>query len=83
MLQGKHGKEARVVNARLDSCSRNVFRYPELAKRVDCSKVSDHFIFSVESVGANTPEELVSMAWDVLVEKCDKFIAELNSASTS
>ena len=57
------------------------FRYPELKDKVECEKIPDHFIFSVESVGANAPDDLVSMAWDVLIEKCDYFIAELNMSA--
>lgn len=80
-MDGEKGKEAVVVDPRHDTCSRNVYRYPELAERVVMEKIPDHFIFSVESVGANSPEDLVSMAWDVLIEKCDYFIAELNTSA--
>ena len=34
-----------------------------MAERV--KKIHDHFIFSLESVSANAPKDLVSMAWDV------------------
>lgn len=81
VVDGERGKEARVADPRHDTCSRNVYRYEELAKKVWLEKVPDHFIFSVESVGANTPDDLVSMAWDVLIEKCDYFIAELNTSA--
>jgi len=81
LVDGKAGKEAKVVDARHDSSSRNIYRYPDLSQHVDVHKIPDHFIFSVESVGANTPCDLVEMAWDVLIEKCDYFISELNSSS--
>ena len=55
-------------------------RYEDLAECVTLSKEKDHFIFTVESVGANRPEDLVSMAWDVLIEKCDHFIGELQTS---
>ena len=64
---------------RIDSCSRNVYRYEDLKDSVSLDKVKDHFIFTVESVGGNRPEDLVSMAWDVMIEKCDHFIGELQS----
>ena len=83
IVEGKEGKEAKVVNARHDTCSRNVYRYKDLSDCVDLQKIPDHFIFSVESIGANAPNELVEMGWDVLIEKCDYFIAELNSSSKS
>ena len=38
------------------------------------TKVRDHFIFNIESIGAVPPEDLVLMAMDVIVEKCDYFI---------
>ena len=38
------------------------------------SKIRDHFIFNVESVGALLPEDIVTMALDVLEEKCQVFI---------
>lgn len=40
----KNGVEARVKNARYDSCSRNVFRYDDLKDAVQLSRVPDHFI---------------------------------------
>lgn len=72
-------KRAVVANARLDSCSRNVYRYADLKDAVVLEKIKDHFIFTVESVGAIKPNELVDMACDVLVEKCDYFLKELDS----
>jgi len=74
--------EAKVTAPRLDSCSRNVYRYEDLKDAVELSKVKDHFIFTVESVGAVSPGNLVTMAWDVLIEKCDHFIQELDSQKT-
>jgi len=80
--EGKGGvKEATVVNQRIDSCSRNVYRYQDLMECVVLKKVQDHFIFTVESVGGSKPQDLVSMAWDVIIEKCDHFIKELQSKS--
>ena len=43
-------------------------------------KVPDHFIFTVESVGAVQPEDLVVQALDLLEDKCDSFLRELNTA---
>ena len=71
---------ARVVDERSDTCSRNVYRYPELAECVELEKVKDHFIFTVESVGSLPPTDLVSLAWDVIIEKCDHFLTELEDS---
>jgi len=71
--------EAVVEEARLDSCSRNVYRHEDLKNAVELEKVKDHFIFTVESVGALAPGVLVGMALDVLVEKCDHFLGELEA----
>jgi hypothetical protein len=46
---------------RYDASSRNVFRYPDLKEDIEIRKVRDHYIFTVESVGAVPPEELVKM----------------------
>jgi len=72
-------KKAVVVDERLDSCSRNVYRYEDLKECVELEKIKDHFIFRVESVGAVPPQDLVGMACDVLAEKCDDFLKELES----
>ena len=69
-----------ILTLRIDSCSRNVYRYDDLKDSVSLDKVKDHFIFTVESVGANLPQDLVSMAWDVIIEKCDHFIGELQDS---
>ena len=66
--------KAYVKDARNDACSRNVFRHDDLKDCVEMTKVRDHFIFSIESVGAVPPEELVPMAFDVIIAKCDYFI---------
>jgi DNA-directed RNA polymerase I and III subunit RPAC1 len=38
-----------------------VFRYPDLKDDVEMRKIKDHYIFTVESVGAVEPEELVKV----------------------
>lgn len=45
LVENKKGEvEARVKNARYDSCSRNVFRHDSLKDCVQLSRVPDHFI---------------------------------------
>jgi len=76
-------QEAEIVNERIDSCSRNVFRHDDLKDCVLLDKIRDHFIFTVESVGASAPQDLVCMAWDVIIEKCDYFLEELTNSENS
>ena len=70
-------KKAVVDDPRYDACSRNVYRHEDLKDAVAMTKKRDHFIFTVESVGALEPEDLFTMAIDVLEAKCDYFLKEL------
>jgi len=72
-------KKAVIVDARNDSCSRNVFRHDDLKDHVTLEKVKDHFIFNVESTGAIKPTDLVPLSLDVLLEKCDRYIHEIDN----
>ena len=44
---------------------------------LEVRRVKDHFIFTVESVGALPPATLVTRALDVLVAKCDRLLEKL------
>jgi len=84
----KNGKEkkrkvAEVNDPRYDSCSRNVFKYEELADCVQLGRVKDHFIFTIESVGALPPDILFKESIGVLKKKCKKFLTEINRGRTS
>ncbi|KAM9726454.1 DNA-directed RNA polymerases I and III subunit RPAC1 [Menidia menidia] len=72
-------KVARVVNSRLDTCSREVLRHSDLKNAVKLGRVRDHFIFTVESTGILPPDVLVTEAIKVLMTKCQTFLNELNS----
>lgn len=76
-LTGSNNK-AEVTDARYDQCSRNVLRYDDLKEAVTLNKVRDHFIFTVESTGAIQPEDIFVQAVDILEQKCDLFLAEMN-----
>uniref|UniRef100_A0A0B7A266 DNA-directed RNA polymerases I and III subunit RPAC1 n=1 Tax=Arion vulgaris TaxID=1028688 RepID=A0A0B7A266_9EUPU len=76
-------KVAKVMNARMDTCSRNVFRHDDLKDGVSLSRVRDHFIFSVESTGILPPDVLVSEAIKILMGKCQKFLQELDDVAAS
>lgn len=73
--------QAYVKDARYDTCSRNVFRYPHLADAVEVARIRDHFIFSVESVGAYPPHDIFTEAVRLLRKKCQQYINELDGAS--
>ncbi|XP_061692828.1 DNA-directed RNA polymerases I and III subunit RPAC1 isoform X2 [Syngnathoides biaculeatus] len=72
-------KVAKVVNSRLDSCSREILRHDDLKDVVKLGRVRDHFIFFVESTGVLPPNVLVTEAIKVLMAKCQRFLNELDS----
>ncbi|RXN21727.1 DNA-directed RNA polymerases I and III subunit RPAC1 [Labeo rohita] len=80
-IQNVNGRKvAKVVNSRLDTCSREVLRHDDLKNLVKLGRVRDHFIFSVESTGILPPDVLVTEAINVLISKCQKFLTELDTA---
>ena len=70
---GKSGHKfmARVVHPEKCTMSRNFMMEKDLAESVRVSRVPDHFIFSVESVGAIPAPDLLRRALRVLMQKCD------------
>jgi DNA-directed RNA polymerase I and III subunit RPAC1 len=68
---------AYVKDARYDSCSRNVYRYPQLADAVTLSRIRNHFVFNVESLGALKPEEIFIESVKCLKKKCQMFLEML------
>ena len=68
---------AYVKDGRYDSCSRNVFRYPQLADAVTLSRIRNHFIFNVESLGAIKPQDIFIESVKNLKKKCRLFLDEL------
>lgn len=69
--------EAFVENARYDLCSRNVYRYPQLSDAVTMSRVRDHFIFNIETVGALKPRQIFIESVKLLKKKCRQFLDDL------
>ncbi|KAK3811180.1 MAG: DNA-directed RNA polymerase [Benniella sp.] len=65
-------KKAVVVNPRKDTVSREVLRHPEFEDKVKLTRVRDHFIFTIESVGSIEPQDLLVQAVQVLLEKCEQ-----------
>ncbi|CAG0922339.1 unnamed protein product [Notodromas monacha] len=68
---------AKVSDARYDSNSRNVFFHEDLKNSVEMGKILDHFIFHVESFGAQKPETLVCEAIKIMMSKCTQFLEYL------
>ena len=68
-VEGKE-VEAKVCNSYACTMSRNYMRNPTLAKAVKMTRIPNHFIFSVESVGMQKPAVLVAEALRVLQQKC-------------
>jgi DNA-directed RNA polymerases I and III subunit RPAC1 len=69
---------AYVKDARYDNCSRNVYRYPEIAKSVELSRIRNHFIFNIESLGAYKAEEIFIESAKILKKKCKNILDNLN-----
>ncbi|KAF0758268.1 DNA-directed RNA polymerases I and III subunit RPAC1 [Aphis craccivora] len=65
-----------VEDSRKDNSSRNVFRYKQFDNKILLSKIQDHFIFTIESVGAMDPSVIFLEALNILIRK-------VNSASES
>jgi len=62
--------EARVKDARNDTVSREVLRYPEFREKVELGRIRDHFIFSVESTGQFGASDIFLDALGSLQAKC-------------
>lgn len=60
---------AYVANARADSSSRNVYRHADLRDAVEMTKLREHFIFTIESVGVVEARKLFVDAADIMSEK--------------
>jgi len=69
----------KVVSPRNCTMSRNFMSEDDLAKSVTVQRVPDHFIFSIETVGAIPPEDLLPRALTVLVEKCNNVLDGIES----
>lgn len=70
-------REAKVVNARIDSGSRNVFRFPDLKEKVKYDLIKDHFIFKIESTGCIPALDILLQSCIILESKCEHFLKEL------
>lgn len=71
--------KAYVKDARYDNCSRNVFRYPHLNDAVTLSRIRDHFIFNIESLGGLQPDVIFIEAIKCLKKKCKNILEEISA----
>ena len=69
-----HRVKAVVTNPYACTMSRNFMRHPQLKESIQMSRVPNHFIFTVESVGMMEPGVIVAEALKVLKEKCERVI---------
>ena len=72
--------KARVVNPYACTMSRNYMRNPQLASAIRMTRLPDHFIFSVESVGMYSPAVLVAEALRALQQKCIRLMELVDEA---
>jgi DNA-directed RNA polymerase alpha subunit len=61
--------------------SRNFMRNPILKESVRMTRVPDHFIFTIESVGMMEPAVIVAEALKILREKCERVSGLADDAS--
>eukprot|EP00123_Amoebidium_parasiticum_P010985 comp20445_c0_seq1/m.25996 comp20445_c0_seq1/g.25996 ORF comp20445_c0_seq1/g.25996 comp20445_c0_seq1/m.25996 type:complete len:354 (-) comp20445_c0_seq1:437-1498(-) len=77
LKNNKGEEEAYVDNPRVETMSREVFRHPDLAPLVEINRVKDHFIFTIESIGALEPDRIFLDAVRIMRAKCRIVLKEL------
>ena len=82
ILQGKgDNRVAQVTTARGNEKQLEKLRHlaseERWKERVRLQKRKEHFVFTIESVGALLPDVLFTKALDALSAKCDKVLARL------
>ena len=73
-LAAGHTKKAVVDNPYACTMSRNLMRNPVLRESVEITRVPDHFIFSVESVGALPAAVVLAESVKILKAKCENLV---------
>lgn len=72
--------EAVVARSRDCTMCRECIRLSDWDEKVELMRRRDHFLFDVESTGALPASTLVTEAFTVIMDKCDKVIDGLDSA---
>jgi DNA-directed RNA polymerase I and III subunit RPAC1 len=75
---GNNMTKAKVTDARKCTMCRECIRKPGWDARVDLRRKANHFIFTVESVGALSPEEIVKEAIGILRAKTEKLNGDID-----
>jgi DNA-directed RNA polymerases I and III subunit RPAC1 len=75
--------KARLINPYACTMSRNYMRHPILEQSIRMARLSDHFIFSIESVGAYRPGVLLAEAIRILQQKCHHVIDLVNETTAT
>ena len=78
----QHRVKAVVSNPYACTMSRNFMRNPVLKESIKMSRIPNHFIFSVESVGMMEPAIIVAEALKILKKKCER-VSELAEDASS
>lgn len=73
--------KAKVKNPYACTMSRNFLRNPALAEAVKMTRIPNHYIFSIESVGMMSPSVIVAEALKVLKEKSERVSALADESS--
>jgi DNA-directed RNA polymerase I and III subunit RPAC1 len=79
--EGGHRVKAVVSNPYACTMSRNYMRNPILKDSLRMTRIPDHFIFSVESVGMMEPGVIVAEALKILKGKCERVSGLADDAS--
>ena len=74
-------QKAIVKNPYACTMSRNYMKHDKLAKAIKITRITDHFIFSIESVGMYRPAVLLAEALRVLQRKCQYVMDLADNAS--
>eukprot|EP00804_Cyclotella_cryptica_P011303 CCRYP_007795-RA/>CCRYP_007795-RA protein AED:0.31 eAED:0.31 QI:625/-1/1/1/-1/1/1/145/283 len=75
--------KAEVSNPYACTMSRNYMRNPILKESIKMSRIPNHFIFNVESVGMMEPAVIVAEALRILKEKCERVVELADGALAS
>lgn len=76
---GDGDKRAKVARPRDCTMCRECIREPGWSDKVSLSRTADHFIFDIESVGMLSPKQLLKDSIQVLRQKCDTLISEVEA----
>lgn len=76
-------QKAQVSNPYACTMSRNFMRNPVLKESIKMTRIPNHFIFNVESVGMMEPAVIVAEALKILKDKCERVVELADGALAS